>query len=170
MTVGVLTMKIHVAKHGEETWYLPNIHLPISITNDGARPGKVLGLRIVIHYPDLPIPENHEIFLPRYDEVAESIKEWMPFVVLPKNTVSQNLVFHSRWDNAVLQKYVKIHLEMFPDSKKKWVRVSSWNFSLHPEIWDGLVNEASYSVKPDTELPMGELVYPKDLHKYTGIK
>jgi hypothetical protein len=45
-TVGNLQIRIYPLKHKKEKWYLPTIDVPVSLTNEGARVGKVLGLRI----------------------------------------------------------------------------------------------------------------------------
>ena len=40
ITVGDLSIRIYPIKSDDEEWFLPSFNLPISISNDGAKPGK----------------------------------------------------------------------------------------------------------------------------------
>lgn len=186
VTVGDLSIRIYPIKSDDEEWFLPSFSLPISISNDGAKPGKVLGIRLIVSFPDLPINGNKEIILPkwevdnkifkkmsseRFNWIEEAvIEDWMPYVVLPKNTVSKNLILETRWDEPVIQKNVNIKLEIYTNAKKEWIKINHWKFSLTPFVWGTLTSGSTFTIEPENNLPMGELIYPKDLHKYTGSK
>ncbi len=184
ITVGDLNVRIYPIKSENKEWFIPSFYLPISISNDGAKPGKILGVRLCISYPDLPIPNNKEILLPiweidnfrnitknRFDWIEEACtSDWMPFVILPKNTVNKNIVLETRWDDPVIQNNVDLTLEIYTESEREWIKVNNWKFVLIPFVWDDLTSGSSYTIKPEYHLPTEERVYPKDLHKYTGSK
>jgi hypothetical protein len=102
--VGELGLRIYPIKNENRRWFIPSFDVPISIVNEGARPGRVLGLRLLVRFPNLPIPDNREPFYPRCEVDASeicrerfkwikgpSVADWMPFVVLPKETVTSIL-------------------------------------------------------------------------------
>jgi len=185
-TTGDLSFRIYPIKSGPEKWYLPSYIIAVSITNKGnAMPGKVLGLRIVLSFPKLSIPDNREIFYPkweidynkfkqkakyRFNWIDEAvINDWMPFVVLPKMTVTKHLIFESRWEEPVIQDEILIKLEMFLDSKKNWVEIERWKTSLTPHYWSELVNRGtSFRIPPVESIRQESHLSPPDLHKYTG--
>ena len=187
-TVGNLRIKIYPIRNGEERWYLPSVDVPVSITNEGARSGKVVGLRIRTKFPDLPISNNYEIFPPlcevdykvfepfinkRFEWLDNAVLgEWSPFVVLPKQTVTKHLVFETRWDEPVIQDNVVFELEMYTDVSKKWKKLAEWEFHLSPAVWSelaevgssfGCTEKISESINKDS-------INPPNLHKYTGTK
>ena len=58
------------------------------------------------------------------------IADWMPYVVLPKNTVSKNLILETRWDEPVIQKNVNVNLEIYTNAKKEWIKINQWKLGL----------------------------------------
>ncbi len=135
-----------------ENRYLPSVDIPITITNVGAQVGKVIGARVRVSYPDLSISNNYEFFNPIWDVDYEKynpisnkrfewidkavVGEWMPFVVLPKQTISKHLVFESHWDEPVFYDNVIFELEIRTSTSKKWGKVARWDISLSPEMLD----------------------------------
>jgi hypothetical protein len=158
-TVGNLQIRIYPLQHKKEKWYLPTIDVPISLTNEGASVGKVLGLRIRINFPDLPKPNNYQIINPKcevdfkkfestsnqfFKWMDEAIlREWMPFVVLPKQTITKHLVFQSRWEKVIIQDKVIFELEIYTNIKKKWQRIAQWDATLSSEVWNSKIDDIS---------------------------
>ena len=156
--------------------------------NEGARSGKVIGLRIRTRYPNLPISNNYEIFHPlcevdykvfepiinqRFEWIDKAVLgEWSSFVVLPKETVTKHLVFETRWDEPVIQENVVFELEMLTDVSKKWRKLAEWKFHLSPAVWSELTEVgASFTCfEKDSALFYKDSINPPDLHKYTGTK
>ncbi len=188
-TCGTLQIRIYPIRSKNNKWYLPSVDIPISITNEGARAGKVMGLRIRTNFPDLPIPNNYEIFQPEWEidhKIFEPISgnrfewiekaviaDWMPFVVLPKQTITKHLIFESKWDEPVIQENISFELEINTDTDKKWRSIAKWHFVLSAPMWSELTNNgaaiACYEANTQSLL-FKESINPSDLHKYTGSK
>ena len=183
--VGDLGLRIYPIRGEEGRWFIPSFDVPISITNEGARPGKILGLRLKVSFPDLPIPDNKECFYPKWEVdgnrighdrfrwISEAtVADWMPFVVLPKVTVTKHLVFESHWNDPVIQKRVNCVMEMYTDIKQEWAEVAMWELRLSSNMWSELVNKgSSFTFHPEGVLKkMEDKIHPPDLHKYTGTK
>lgn len=185
-TTGRLGFRIYPIKSGSDKWYIPSYDISVSITNKGVLPGKVFGMRMVVHYPTLPIPGNKEIFTPKwevnYTEFKQNSKErflwinkavindWMPYVILPKCTVTKHIIFESRWDDAVIQE-LQIALEVYTDTDKKWNEIARWNDYLTPSTWSELADVgSSFSIRAKNSMEEDTLLIPPDLHKYTGTK
>ena len=167
-TVGNLQIRIYPLQHKKDKWYLPTIDIPLSLTNEGARVGKVLGLRIRAHFPDLPKPNNYQLINPKCEVDYKKFKsmsnqsfkwmdeaiigEWMPFVVLPKQTITKHLVFQSRWDEVVIQDNVIFELEIYTNIKKKWLRIAQWEATLSSEIWSSKIESMSSFVFPEENM------------------
>jgi hypothetical protein len=95
----------------------------------------------------------------------------MPFVVLPKASVTKHLVFESRWNAPVVQKRVSCRMELYTDSERRWRGIGEWEFSLDSTVWvylvrdgGGIVTLARGGVELKREL------HPPDLHKHTTPK
>lgn len=185
-SVGDLRLRIYPIRSGKEKWFIASIDLPLSVANDGARSGRISDIRVIAKYPKLPIPNHWEVFLPRWD--IDSVKfrqselkdrfrwiqdaalcEWMPFIVLSKQTVSKHLIFETKWDKPVIQEKISFTLEIKRDNRKKWERVDSWELSLAKEIWSELAEVGtSLGTPSQSKLATSEkLTNPSDLHKYT---
>ncbi len=61
---GNLRHRMYPIRHGDERWYITSFDIPVSVTNPGARPGLVTGLRLRLHYPELAFADNHEFIPP----------------------------------------------------------------------------------------------------------
>ncbi len=139
--------------------YLPSVDIPITITNVGARAGKVVGLRIRVRYPDLPTRNNFEFFSPQWDvdyKIYNPISnerfewfdkaiigEWMPFIVLPKQTVTKHLIFESNWDEPIFQDKVIFELEIYTSTAQKWQQVARWDAFITPTMLDENIDSVS---------------------------
>lgn len=189
ITVGLLGLRIYPIRSGKEKWFIPSLDVPVTITNEGARPGTVMGLRICMSFPDLPIPNNREIFplkwgvdYQKFEAISKRRFEWTkeatsmylrPFVVLPKQTIANHFLFESRWDDAVIQKKILCTLEVFTSTNRKWVEVAKWNFKIDPVWWGELTSKGHCFLVHEENLAATlheQAVIPPDLHKYTGTK
>lgn len=142
-----------------ENRYIPSVDIPITITNVGAQAGKIIGARVRVTYPDLSISNNYEFLNPIWDVDYEKynpisnkrlewidtavVGEWMPFVVLPKQTVSKHLVFESHWDEPVFYNNAIFELEIRTSTSKKWGKVARWDISLSPGMLDENIDSVS---------------------------
>jgi hypothetical protein len=184
---GNLQQRIYPIRNGDERWFITSFDIPVSVTNPGARPGIVSGLRLRLHYPELPFPGNYEFFFPNWelrpdklncidknrfgwiDEVVAA--DWSPFVILPKATVTKHLLFEERWDSPVVQKRIVATLELKADWSTNWISVTEWKLALHPETWVDLENGKAMMYMPDRgQASHEQQCSPPDLHKYTGTK
>ncbi len=185
--VGDLRLRIYPIRNGKEKWFIASVDLPLSVANDGAKSGRINDMRVIVKYPKLPIANHWEVFLPKWD--IDSIKfrqsevkgrfrwldnavlcDWMPFIVLSKQTVSKHLIFETRWDKPVIQERVVFTLEVKIDNAKKWESVDSWELSLTKEVWSELAEVGTPIGTPSKNrlAMMQDYIIPKDLHKYTG--
>lgn len=179
-TVGALTMRVYPWRNGNERWFVPTFEVPISVTNAGAVPGVVTGVRLVLRYPELPISDNKECVYAEWEldreaeeqfdaqrKWSEKAMSWMPFVVLPKTTVTRRLVFDTRWEKPVIQSKVEFALEV-ATGPKDWTTLGKWIFGLNAPVWKGLVQGGAFSTDPTDTAKKWREVNPRDLHKYTG--
>jgi hypothetical protein len=185
---GDLSHRVYPIRNQDEHWYISSFIVPISVTNPGARPGIVTGLRLRLHYPELPFTNNYEfvhapvwelrpdklnlIDKERFEWIEEVVaNQWMPFVVLPKATVAKHLMLEVRWDTPVIQKRITATLELQVDWRTKWLTEIKWELMLTPHTWVDLVDGASFSYPNRTkEQVLQPECSPSDLHKYTGTK
>jgi hypothetical protein len=182
---GQLVLRIYPIKSGDEGWFIASLNVPISVTNQGARPGVINGLRLRLHFPKIPIPGNCDIIEPTFEiapvdarEISQHrfewidkivVDDWMPFIVLPKTTVTKHFVFEKRWEDPVIQELINCTLEMRSDSDT-WHEVTSWHLSLRPEFWSELVSGGAFTFHPNKTETVPTDCVPPDLHKYTGSK
>lgn len=188
-TIGDLRLRIYPIKNGKQRWFIPSLDVPVNIANDAARAGKILGIRIILNFPKLPINDNREIYYPKWevdpqkftklaqyrfhwiDEAAKA--EWVPFVILPKTTVTKHIIFETgRWDEPVIQEELVYRMEILTDSNEQWLEIGKWALNLYPELWSELVeNGTSIGTRNLISVDIeGESRFPNDLHKYTGTK
>jgi hypothetical protein len=183
---GQLRIRIYPIKSGERRWFIPSLDVPVSVTNQGARPGAISGLRLRLHFPGIPIPGNCEYIKVTFEIAPQDAKsisknrfewtekivpsDWMPFAIVPKATVTKHLIFESRWETPVVQDIVDCTLEIRSDPSR-WQNVTSWRLSLGADIWSGLVDGGvSIAFLPEgIESVLSDCI-PPDLHKYTGTK
>jgi hypothetical protein len=183
---GSLRLHIYPIRSDAERWFIASLDVPVSVTNEGARPGVINGLRLRLHFPRIPIPENREFIKPIFEIAPENAKyidkdrfdwvdkivvgHWMPFTVLPKTTVTKHFVFEAKWEDPVIQEALDCSLEIRSDSGK-WRKVTSWGIPLLAAVWSHLVDRGgAITYSPDAEDSIEPACAPPDLHKYTGTK
>lgn len=187
LTVGNCSFRIYPIKNGNEKWFIPSFNIPISITNKGAQLGKVEDIRLKITFPELPIANHYEIFSAKWIVAANRlskdrfewvekaiIEDWMPMIVLARETKTKNIVFESlelRWEEPVVQNKMICTLEVKTDSSKAYQQISKWTFPLTVKNWLHLAEDGrSFTASTDIKKQEKEWIFPKDLHKYTGTK
>lgn len=184
---GALTKRIYPIKSEDEKWFIASFGITLNVTNGGARAGVVNGLRLRVHFPELPIPENNELIFAQWDmEPAASrkidkarfywldnleITEWMPYVVLPKQTLTRHVLFETRWDDPVIQNKVHCTLQAQYGRDLAWKDIEVWELRMCEFTWSELTNQGtSISTMPKNSYPPNDTKSPPDLHKYTGSK
>lgn len=182
---GRLTLRVFPIKNQDQRWFIASFNLPISITNEGARPGIIDGLRLRLHFPELPIPGNCEIIpatfevdpsdanlidSERFEWIDKLVQgDWMAFTVLPKATVTKHFLFESRWEEPVIQNLMECTLEM-RSFAGTWKTVATWSLPMMLDIWSALDRGGSFSRYPHESDSLDVACSPPDLHKYTGTK
>lgn len=186
-SVGDLRLRIYPIKNGKQKWFISSVDIPIDVANDGAQPGRINDMRILVHYPNLPVTDHWEVFLPKWD--VDSIKfrqcdtqdrfrwiknatlsDWMPFIVLSKQIESKHFIFEIRWDKPVIQKQIVFELQVKTNTNEEWIKIDEWELSLSKEMWSELT-EVGTSIGTSSKNSVkehGNLVNPPDLHKHTG--
>ncbi|MFJ2183207.1 hypothetical protein ACIOJG_21560 [Streptomyces anulatus] len=185
---GPLTLRICRIESKGKGWYISQVDCRFSVTNSGARVGKVLGVRMLVHYPGLPIPNAHEYFLPHSEVDPSSFKEhagnrfaWIdkaslgeavPFAILPRSSVSKHVVFDKRWDDPVIQDEIQFTLEILTDRNAKWVAVERWKQCLDGSAWSEIA-EVGTSIRVEPASVGDRESYatvPVNLHEFTRGK
>lgn len=183
---GPMTMRIHRFKSEGESWLLPHLVVSLSVTNSGAQIGRVLDSRLTVRYPNLPVADAYETFelhgeydRKAYEENAAArlrmitearLDDGVPFVVLPKSTVTKFLLFSTRWDQSVRQSNFEVALEVLTDKRRKWITIEKWNFHVNGTLWRGLEElDTSLAAFPTRYFEMADRpsTNPADLHEYT---
>jgi len=184
---GNLRHRVYPIRSGDRHWYISSFDLPVSITNPGARPGLVTGLRLRLHYPELPFAGNYEFISAQWELKPDKVNcidknrfewlpevtscEWSPFVILPKATSAKHILFEARWEEPVIQKRIVATLELQADWRTEWLNVTDWQLVIIPPIWIDLVNGGAVGYVPEKgKVPFHSECSPPDLHKYTGTK
>lgn len=184
ISVGKCRLRIYPIKSANERWYISSFDIPLSFTNQGAQAGRIEDIRVKVSYPKLPINGHYEMFYPKWDVngkeiskerfhwIENSVKEdWMPFIILSRETKSKHLVFETRWDEPVIQDVVECKLEIKYGTRPKWQAVTKWKTHLTKEVWyDMAENGRSYGTSPELKETSKDFIHPEDLHKYTGTK
>ena len=187
LAVGDLRHRIYTIKSEGKQWHISSFDVPISITNAGARIGQVIGLRLRLKFPDLPIPGNYEIFpvtweIPPSDARKISpdrfvwleellVTDWLPFTVLSGKSVVKHFVFERRWDEPVIQDNVVIDLEMRSSAHNEWHKIAVFRKCLTEDVWVEMTRGgSSFATPPDGAIRWGTEIFPPDLHKYTGTR
>lgn len=185
--VGRLCQRVYPIKNDVDEWYMMSVDIPISLCNPGAQPLLIQGVRIRLHFPEIPIPKNYELIHAKWEIKSEQARkidknrfqwlqdicpiDWMPFTVLSKATVTKHLIFETRWEDPVIQTKTHVSIEVLSSSEKSWVVVGEWELNMGAKMW---VEMASFGrgivcVLKESKVEYGEK-FPKDLHKYTGTK
>jgi hypothetical protein len=184
---GNLQHRVYPIRNVDKHWYIASFDVPVSITNPGARPGLVTGLRLRLHFPELPFAGNHELISPKWELKPDKVNridknrfewidevvagDWSPFVILPKATATKHLLFEATWEKPVVQKRIVATLELQADWRTEWTKITGWELGLLPQIWIDLVHGHSVSHVPEkVQVPYVSECSPPDLHKYTGTK
>jgi hypothetical protein len=185
--VGPLRHRIYPVKSDDSRWFLTSFDVAVSFCNPGAQPVLIDGVRLKLHFPGIPIPQNAEVLeakwelepalAPRIDKNRFqwlrdlSPKSWMDFSVLPKETLIRHLIFESRWDDPVIQKVIRVDLETQTSANQQWMRVARWEVHLDARTWGELAhNGTSMTYNHEGHDLTDEQCTPTDLHKYTGSK
>lgn len=168
----------------EPVWFIPDLALPVTIANTGAQAVIVRGLRLRVQYPDLPIPDAHEIWElnreldtetelrpgPGRTALVASRGTGTPFIVLPKTSIDKRFLFWNRWEKPVVQRMV-FTLEVWTSRKPKWREVETWTAALLGEDWVGLPRDGfrvGLVSAGQSATRFRKVSVPEDLHKYTG--
>lgn len=184
-SAGPMSMCIHrMRSESGESWLLPHFAVSTSFTNSGARIGRVQAIRLVVRYPSLPITDAHEIFTchgeynhakyrqhghRRFAMIEKALLgDFIPLVILPKNTTTHFYVFDSRWDRPVRQRGLIASVEFKTNRSSNWVPVDMWKYYLDSEqSWESLEKGSRLSTEPINSQQNHRYARPNDLHKYT---
>ncbi|MEV0677979.1 hypothetical protein AB0I60_15835 [Actinosynnema sp. NPDC050436] len=185
VTADRVTLRVHRMESDDESWLLPHFALSAGFTNSGTQVGRVLGVRVVLRYTSLPIPDAYEVFPchGEYDPVKyeahsglrstmiteAKLDDFMPFVVLPKTTVAKFYVFSVRWDRPVRQAEMHLDLEVLHDRSGDWTSTHTWRLSMSGWAWNTVEEGASFGFTAEGGASKHSApdVHPSDLHKYT---
>lgn len=187
VAAGHLRHRIYPIKSGDDEWYIVSFDIPLSFTNSGAKSGMITGLRLKLHYSNLPIPDNREYIYPNFEidpkksnQISKErfnwienllLSHWVPFIILPKNSISKHIVFETRWDDPVIQDEIDCCLEIETDHKQNWFSACKWDIDLSPKRWSDLACVGGAMAYCQAGQQSGFCnVHPQDLHKYTGSK
>jgi hypothetical protein len=182
--VGVLRLRVYPWSIQGREWVIASIHLTLSVANEGARTGIVDSLRVVVRYRDADPPDNFETFGPvvvlaqslgitadttdARREWLDKSPEWGPLLVLPKQTVTQHLVFESGpWYKRVFQP-MEITLEMHSSASADWVTVEQWTLQIDRDSWPHLLGGSAYPGRAASWVDMGAPARPEDLNERLG--
>ncbi len=150
---------------GKTIWYIPSIDIPITFLNIGARPGKVVDLRLTFSSLQKNINSSNqyeETFEPRwcvhYEDynskrqerfswLRESVEnDWYPFYVLQNTPMPKHIILESfRWDKFPRGSF-QIRFEVLTDESSKWRLLEEYEFSLDDSEISGLKKGSGYSL------------------------
>jgi hypothetical protein len=174
--VGDLRLRIDQIKDGGQSWYMAHADIPVQVVNSGARIGRILGYRLRVSYPSLPIEGAYETFSTVFvaDQralitgglKAAIIDFWTPFSILPKAAVHQHIVFNQRWDDPVVAETIRFTLQQARDGQEGWVDVGSWESDIDIESFDAMVRGSTFSVSPEGIPGNVVEIQPADLYNH----
>jgi hypothetical protein len=184
--LGMGSVSVTEWKSKNGRWITPDLAVAISIANTGAQAAVIQELRLKARFPELPIPNAHEIWsfnseLDLETELAQGQGRTTiaamrgngpPFIVLPKANVDKRFVFWTRWEKPVMQTII-FDLEVRTSLQPKWKVIGGWEFSFTPDGWVYLAREGGrFAVSAVTDKPGSPIEerVPADLHKYTGTE
>jgi hypothetical protein len=143
---GRLRQRIYPIRSERDTWYVTSFDLPVSFLNQGAQPIVISGIQLRLRFPKLPIPNHYEIvpveweIAPsdtqrisknRFDWIEEiSPTDFMPFTVLPRQTVVKAFVLETRWEDPVITDELEVALEWRALPDTDWRRGQTWKSEL----------------------------------------
>lgn len=158
---GLLRWTLTPIRNGPDKWYIVSFMIPVAIANSGARPGVILGMRVKLHFPKVGPRNNRTLLQARFCVDASGVRDttaarfkwlenyatdWLPFVVLPRETVFQHILFETRWDIlVVVQEEAMATLEIYSDRRlrRKWRAVACWRVNLSPSTVSLLLSSKS---------------------------
>ncbi|CCH28597.1 hypothetical protein ABZ816_34950 [Actinosynnema sp. NPDC047251] len=186
VTADQVQLRIHqMESETGETWLLPHFALSVGFANSGTQVGRVLGVRLVLRYTSLPIPDAYEVFAchGEYDPVKyqahggkrftmidqAKLGDFHSFVVLPKATASKFYVFTVRWDKPVRQAELRLDLEVLHDRSTDWKTTHTWQLAMPGWAWNSVEQGSSFTFVAEggAAKRSSRDVNPPDLHKYT---
>lgn len=177
-TTGPIRLRVEHLKVDKKSWWLPRFAVSVSLTNSGARIGRVTSMRIVVHYPAIEVDDAYEAFrcLGEFDLVEHEKdptkpfrafqQDFVPIVLLPKETVIKFLVFQTRWDSPVTTT-IEVGLEVQTDASKDWRVIDTWVFHLDEIAWKTTEEGHTLISFTDDTLHMDDR-NPADLHQHTN--
>ena len=154
---------------GGDTWVSPYWQVNMTIVNSGGQIGQVLGVRIVLHHTKHPAQATEVIPLVNgYDPAKhadiEGHAERVPYVILPKQTVTKTLRFTKRWEFEIDLEGAIFELQILDNVKKGWVTVEEWRSE--GKIWWEVFDDGSWLVL-SRKSPTGPTYdYLNDVHEY----
>ncbi len=179
--VGSLQYRNYPFQDDKGNRYVPSVDISMAVTNVGARIGKIIGLRIRVRYQDLKNRNNFEFLSPQWEvdykkyfpisnkrfEWIDSaiLGDWMPFIVLPKQTVTKHLVFEAEWNEPVLHDNVIFELEILTSNSRKWQKAAQWNAFLSYGMLDENIDSVSTFMFPEVISEKIDLELKKDLNE-----
>ena len=158
-TAGYLTLRICPVRSGDNRWYVVLFDSSLAFANSGPRPGRITGLRLSLHFPEVPIPDNcirihatrevdhlkatHDFrdFFAWLDDV--SIAHWSPFLLPVGSATNKHFHFQTRWDSPIIQKKCIATLEVLSDRSKRWQAAATWKVMLDKNVWSEFLSHAS---------------------------
>jgi hypothetical protein len=176
---GALRLRIYRYDGGGSHWWVPVFHVTVSFTNVGARPGTVDGLRLRVTRVGVVPSDNFETFRPivtlgeslglkndsreEREVWLEEAAEWSPFVVLPKASVSQHLVFQAgAWDVPV-ERPLRVILERHDGRGEDWVAVESWKLEIDAASWLRMAEGMAMPGRAGSRVDTGPRSFPESL-------
>ncbi len=96
-----------------------------------------------------------------------------PPLTTPFSTLWSIFEPNLRWNDPVIQETVLFTMEIFTEPENKWRQIGKWVLPLLERQWSDLTeNGASFRAIMIDPLVIqkDKMIYPADLHKYTGTK
>lgn len=163
--VSPLSLRVYPFDRAGHHWVVPAFHVTLAFTNDGARPGTVEDIRLVVEYPELdgiretfapltlqdgPMGFKHETTHDRSARLGTE-PEWMPVVVPPGETVTRHVEMTSgAWDWPPIGS-LKLTMH-FKAPSHDWQVIESWSQELAAKSWHFTYGGMpSYAVRSTSE-------------------
>lgn len=150
---GSLGVSVYPIRSEDEKWYILSFETRLTMTNAGVRPGMLLGLRLRIHCDDPALAANALIVPARFlvidsdDALREggrfswldsATESWQPTILLPRETIRQDIVFEQRIDHPIAGP-LSVAVEGFTRPKRHWHRLGEWKIVVTPAIFSELI-------------------------------
>jgi hypothetical protein len=178
---GAASLKIDRIDSGSEYWYLPQITVPISVSNIGARVAHILEARLIVRYPQNDAEEAYEVFHLLYEidpvrsaalkpSQARKIRNLYngpgtPFIVGARETVTKHLVFQTRWDYEVEEADFAADLQLRTSSADNWITYQQFDgWALDGWLWRSINNSTFQLGRHGWENSIDQR-HPSSLHR-----